>query len=150
MVRAYIQAVDGNVNGRHVCRTSFDRGTHMTLNKELVLAWLRDIPTNRETLIEAVRAVDGNGHTIWKEEKFSMLPDFVRDYVSEEYESDTSHPKSTISIDGLVVEKVKGIYGPRLLNLMLIAYELEGSHKIGRGFAAEENCSILLKHLQKN
>lgn len=115
--------------------------------QDQVYKWISD-PSNRKTVIEAVKATGGDGHAIWPAEKFSMLPDFVRDYLTTEYESDTSHPRSTIFKDDVVVEKVKGIYGLRLLDTFVYALKLEGSHALGRGFRAQENVTILLKHLR--
>ena len=81
-----------------------------------------------------------DGHTIYKEEAFSMLPKEFLDKYVQEYESE-GHGKTAIyDNDGNRLDKVYGVHGLKLLYGM--AYDIgadtkEAESKSGRGFQAD-------------
>ena len=81
-----------------------------------------------------------DGHTIFKEEAFDMLPkEFLERYINE-YESDGTGKGDIFDDHGNVIPKLRGVYGLTLL--YGIAYDIgadtkEASSKSGRGFQAD-------------
>lgn len=82
----------------------------------------------------------GDGHTIFKEEAFDMLPKEFLDKYVHEYES-VGHGKTAIyDNDGNRLEKLRGVYSLDLLYGMahdIGADTKEAESKNGRGFQAD-------------
>jgi hypothetical protein len=110
------------------------------------------IPTERD--VRGVLEISANdGHTIFKPSAFleaGVNPALVERY-TRKYESDTSHPKSTIYGDyGWPIEEAVGVYGLSILSGLVSNLGLTCESYMGRGFQAQAYTKALKEWLANN
>ena len=106
--------------------------------------------TNSEVLSQ-VKYIDGDGHSIFKPESVSTETGVSMDKIEpycEVYESDTSHSKSTIYVEGAPVDELKGLYGLSMIETFARKIGVQ-SECMGRGFRCSALCKGIIKSLEE-
>jgi len=101
-----------------------------------------------EQILAALNLIQGDGHTIWKVEAFEKIwPTWAVQRFSQEIESDTSSPMSTVfGHSGEVIAKLFGIYGLTVLYGIASDLGVKYESKFGRGSQAREIDEAVRKH----
>lgn len=102
------------------------------------------------TLLLVCDFLEGDGHTVWRTEPLQkLLPQEYVEEVTNKFESDTGHYKTTIFKNGEVVPETTGVYGLSLYRRIARDLGLPGSEMGGRGFAARDLDRRIREHLQE-
>ena len=106
-------------------------------------------PDNREDVLETIKVIGGDGHTIFKPEAFTpYMPDYLITEYTIRYDSDPdSGPTATLYSNNVPVEYVEGVYGLPLAESIGNALGVE-SHKGGRGSRCREVCEKVRERLE--
>jgi hypothetical protein len=90
----------------------------------------------KEAIKDLIDEIGGDGHTVWKASIMDKFPKAIKDRYTRVIESDGSY-KGSIWNNGVLVEKLEGIYGLNLLGGICNDLGLEYESKLGRGFQAQ-------------
>jgi len=100
--------------------------------------------------VQAIAEVSGSdGHTIFKPEAYTAagMPPELLAYFTQTFTSDTSDPKSTLfNAGGGMIPELKGVYGLRVVESIMSAFDLPESSAMGRGFRASHAFAKISAH----
>ena len=97
--------------------------------------------TNPEALRRTVVQLNGDGHTIWKPERFPDMPHHLLPISL--HRSDGSLKGNLEGLSGEYVTELEGVYGLVLSDQLVSALGLEQSGMAGRGWRARANRKVI-------
>lgn len=105
--------------------------------------WIRENPDEALDIVNTM-----TGHDIFDPVVLDAMPDELQEQFVQVHESDHSHHKSTIYVDGEPVDELEGVNGRLVLRRFKNALGLETKSFIGRGFQAQADSRAIREELE--